>query len=133
MIDSSTRRLFDCGKCSVKRFVGDNGSVVVLLALCAYYSVVTLDEQHPNTPSAGQQVASAILKQSPEASVVVISRDTAEDRAYTDAVRAAVEGGGGTVLAVVNGAPADARAALEQVGGAFSQVNAIATNHAASE
>ena len=117
----------------MKRFVGDNGSVVVLLALCAYYSVVTLDEQHPNTPSAGQQVASAILKQSPEASVVVISRDTAEDRAYTDAVRAAVEGGGGTVLAVVNGAPADARAALEQVGGAFSQVNAIATNHAASE
>jgi ribose transport system permease protein len=118
----------------VKRFIADNGSIIVLLALCAYYSVVTLGEQHPNTPAAGQEVASRILAESTGApSVIVISRDTAQDRAFTDSVRAAIEAGGGTVLAVVNGAPTDARVALEQVGGAFEEVDAIATNDAASE
>jgi ribose transport system permease protein len=117
----------------VKRFIADNGSVIVLLALCAYYSVVTLGEQHPNTPAAGQEVAAAILHEFSEATtVVVISRDTAQDRAYTDAVRTAVEAGGGTVLAIVNGEPTDAREALEQVGGSFDKVDAIATNHSAS-
>jgi len=117
----------------VKRFIADNGSVIVLLALCAYYSVVTLDEQHPNTPAAGQEVAAEILSEfSDTATVVVISRDSAQDRAFTDAVRGAVETGGGTVLAVVNGEPTDAREALELVGGSFNKVDAIATNHSAS-
>ncbi|MDA1166126.1 MAG: ABC transporter permease [Planctomycetota bacterium] len=118
----------------MKRFIADNGSVIVLLALCAYYSFVTLGEQHPNTPAAGREVAETILDASPPApAVVIVSRDTAQDRTFTDAVRQAVESGGGTVLAVVNGAPTDARMALEQVGGAFKQVDAIATNDAASE
>ena len=125
--------MFSHGKYLVKRFIADNGSIIVLLALCAYYSVVTLGEQHPNTPAAGQEVAAAILKHSSEqVTVVVITRDTVQDRAYSEAVRAAIETGGGTVLAVVNGAPTDARLALEQVGGAFSRVDAIATNHSAS-
>ena len=86
----------------MKRFIADNGSVIVLLALCAYYSVVTLGEQHPNTPAAGEEVATAILKESSEQpTVVVITRDTAQDRAYSEAVRAAIDAGGGTVLAVV--------------------------------
>jgi ribose transport system permease protein len=117
----------------VRRFIADNGSVIVLLALCAYYSVVTLGEQHPNTPAAGKEVAAAILKDSPQQpTVIVIARDTAQDRSYSEAVRAAIEAGGGTVLAVVNGAPTDARLALEQVGGSFDKVDAIATNHSAS-
>ena len=79
----------------MKRFIADNGSIIVLLALCAYYSVVTLGEQHPNTPAAGQEVASRILAESTGApSVIVISRDTAQDRAFTDSVRAAIEAGG---------------------------------------
>ena len=118
----------------MKRFIADNGSVIVLLALCAYYSVVTLSEQHPNTPVAGKEVAARILTESTGApNVIVISRDTAQDRAFTDSVRAAIDAGGGTVLAVVNGTPSDARVALEQVGDAFEKVDAIATNHSASE
>ena len=117
----------------MKRFIADNGSVIVLLALCGYYSVVTLGEQHPNTPAAGQEVAAAIIAAFPDSpTVVVISRDTVQDRAYTDSVRAGLEAGGGTVLAVVNGEPTDARVALEQVGGSFNKVDAIATNHSAS-
>lgn len=121
------------GKAIVKRFLADNGSIVVLLALCAYYSVVTLDEQHPNTPAAGQEVAQTILRETDEApTVVVITRDTSQDRAYADAVREEIEAGGGTVLAVVNGNPLDARHGLEHVGSSFERVDAIATNHAAS-
>lgn len=117
----------------MKQFITDNGSIIVLMALCAYYSVVTLGEQHPNTPAAGEDVAAAILADFPEApTVVVIARDTAQDRTYSEAVQTALEAGGGTVLAVVNGAPTDARAALEQVGGAFNKVDVIATNHSAS-
>ena len=117
----------------VRRFIVDNGSVIVLLALCLYYSIVTLGEQHPNTPAAGREVASEILSANRESpSVVIIARDTEQDRAFAAAVRESVEAGHGTVLAVVNGAPADARLALEQLGNSFSKIDAIATNHAAS-
>ena len=115
----------------MKRFIADNGSILVLLALCAYYSVATLSEHHPNTPAAGEEVAARIFQQTSESpAVIIIARDTVQDRAFTDSVRAAIESKNGTVLAVVNGAPTDARIALEQVGGAFDKVDAIVTNHA---
>lgn len=117
----------------MKRFITDHGSVVVLLALIAACSIATIDEQHPNSPEAGQVVAAEILgAYSKHPTVVIISRDTVQDRAYADAVRAGVEAGGGKVLAIVNGGARDAGVALKHVGGSFERVDAIATNHAAS-
>lgn len=105
----------------------------MLLALCAYYSVVTLGPYYPNDASAGRKVASAILKRSSDTpTVVIIARDTKQDREFSEAVREAVEVGGGSVLAIVNGDPSDAGAALRQVGSSFERLDAIATNETVS-
>lgn len=111
----------------------ENGSVFVLIALCIYYSVITLGEQHPNTPAAGREVARAIVGDNAEATVIIVTRDTEQDRNFAAAVQESLQSSGASVLAVVNGSPTDARLALEQVGGAFERVDAVATNNAASE
>jgi ribose transport system permease protein len=125
--------VIEYGKCSVKRFVINNSSLIVLLALCIYYSVVTLAPFHPNNAAAGREVASAILSDVQETpTVVIITRDTKDDRAFAEAVRETIELGGGSILAVVHGDPLDASAALKHVGDSFERLDAIATIHAVS-
>jgi hypothetical protein len=45
------------------RFVSEYGSIFVLLALCAYYSIVTLAPQHPISEPAGRSLAREIVEQ----------------------------------------------------------------------
>jgi len=117
----------------IKQLLAENGSILVLIALCVYYSVVTQKEQHPITPAAGRDVARSILADVPNASVVIIARDTEQDRGFTDAMQAELEAGGGTILAVVHGEPSDAREALISIADGFNRIDAIATHQPASE
>lgn len=116
----------------MKKILLDNGSVVVLLALCIYYSVVTLGKHHPVTPSAGRSVADSILAASESPAVVIITRDTELDRKFADAIRDRLEEKSATVLGVVHGDPRSARQALDLIGGSFTKIDAIATNQPAS-
>ena len=109
-------------------------SILVLIALCVYYSIVTMTEQFPNTPASGHEVADAILQSGGKhPTVVVIARDTVQDREFTDAVVDRIQVGGGSVFAIVHGTPIHAREALELVGSGSTSVDAIAANHPASE
>nr|MBC8290232.1 hypothetical protein [Planctomycetota bacterium] len=44
------------------KFLLNNGSVVVLILLCVYYSIVTISWQHPETPAGGEKVGAAIFR-----------------------------------------------------------------------
>ena len=92
--------------------------VFVLLALCAYFSWVTMADQHPIGAAAGQQLARELRGKGP---VLVVARDTPEDAQFV----AAFERNADTPVRVVKGQPADARRALEQYRG---QIKAIACN-----
>ena len=118
----------------MKRFLSDYGSVFVLLLLCGYYSAVTLDVQHPITPSAGRALARAIVDEHGDgAAVMILVRNTAQDRAFAAAVRGELESLGAQVLDVAEApTPADARNALERVGQAHTRVDAVATHDASS-
>jgi ribose transport system permease protein len=119
----------------VKRLLSDYGSLLVLLLLCAYYSVITWTEQQPVTPAAGRALADRIIDQhGASAAVVIIVRDTRLDAAFAAALAEELTASGVTVLETVTAeAPVDARRALVRLAGAHPRIDAVATNDAASK
>ncbi len=114
---------------SLRRFVSDYGMVFALLLLAALFSVMTLKLQHPTGADAGRQVARMILQQHGSAAVVVIAaRNTAEDVQFTKAAAADLSDSGATVLAEINGEPADVRRAIQQALADGHTISAIAAN-----
>ena len=115
------------------RLLTEHGSLLVLLLLCIYYSVVTWSEQHPITPRSGRQLARAIAT-APGAHVLIAIRPTAQDRLFASALREELVARGARVVEpVMEGAPTDVRATLEELGRAGQRVDAIATHQPISE
>lgn len=94
------------------RFLSEYGMLLVLLALCVFFSFVTLAEQSPTGAAAAQQVADRISGNA-AGRVLVVVRDHPEDRAYAEALQELLQRKGARVE-VVRGEPRDARRALDQ-------------------
>jgi ribose transport system permease protein len=119
---------------ALPRFLSAYGMFVVLVALCAYYSAVTFTEQDPNGTPGGEQLARQLVDRlGPSAKVLIVVRDTQEDEAFADALRARLEKTSIRIIADVRGSPAEARAALENLATSGSHLDAITANQAASE
>ena len=115
-------------KLSNHQFVTDYGMVFVLLLLCLLFSLLTLKEQHPTGAAAGRQVAEKIATSAADVSVIVVTRDTAEDREFSAAAVKQLESLGANVLDAVNGGPADVRQAIGRAIQAGHIIDAIAAN-----
>lgn len=110
-------------------FVRDYGMIFVLLLLAGLLSLLTVKEQHPTGEDAGRQVASVILTEHGQhAQVLIVTRDTAEDRAFAGAAEARLQAGGASVLANVNGSATDARQAIDTILAQGKRIDAIAAN-----
>ncbi len=109
---------------TLTRLLADYGMVLVLLLLCAFFSVVTLTDQHPTGEAAARQLAADIDK---GARVLIAVREQAEDAVFARELEAALRANGAEVVAVVKGEPKDAREALSKVTG---KLDAIACNQA---
>ncbi len=115
------------------RLLTEHGSLLVLLLLCVYYSVVTWAEQHPVTPQSGRQLARAIST-APDQRVLIVIRPTDADRVFALALKQELSARGAQLVEpIVEGAPADVRVALERIGAEGGRVDAIATHQPASE
>jgi ribose transport system permease protein len=124
MADSSTIRS------PAAQFASDYGMIFVLLLLAALFSSLTIKQQHPTGADAGRQVADRILQQhAASARVLVVTRDTAEDRQFAAATARRLQESGATVLANVNGSPADVRKAIEDILADGRAIDAIAANN----
>src|SRR6516165_3340379 len=65
------------------RLLFDYGILMVLMGVCAYFSVATLAEQHPEGVSAAVDLAPKVLKETrPGDSVIIAARDTPDDAAF---------------------------------------------------
>ena len=110
------------------------GMAVVLLLLCVYYSWATLQVQQPTGDAAAQAVALQIQTAAPKgAPVMIVGRDSDEDRLFAQGIKQRLEASGYTIAAQVLGDPRDARRALEKASGQNLKVAAIATTPAAAE
>src|SRR5207245_9553916 len=74
---------------ALARFLSDYGMLFVLLLLCAWYSLATIEEQQPTGATAGQKLADAIISRfGRSARVLVVTRDSQADTACADQARA---------------------------------------------
>lgn len=106
----------------IRRHLAGSGMLVALLLLCAFFSIVTWTEQHPQDAAAAQQLAAQIA---PGAKVLIVVRPQAADGVFADALHAALGGR----AEIVRGEPKDARAALERAAAAGG-LDVIACNQA---
>jgi len=110
----------------LSRFISDYGMVFVLLGLCAWFSWVTMADQHPMGAAAGAQLARELRD---KGGVLVIVRDTPEDAQFADAIERSLAA---QMIGTVKGQPADARRAVEQYRGKISVIacNQVTANWA---
>jgi ribose transport system permease protein len=114
------------------RFLADYGILLVLLALCVFFSVATYTTQQPNGAAGGAQLGQVIASRTPAgAAVLVAARDNREDAEFVEALEAGLRESGRAVAAKVQGQPVDARAALEKLAGAGGKLDVIACSPAA--
>ncbi|MBL6764303.1 MAG: ABC transporter permease [Verrucomicrobiae bacterium] len=113
----------------MKRLLNDYGMLFVLLALCAFFSVLTHSEQHPSGVG-GAVVLARDLKRELRAgaTVMIAARGHAEDVAFAGRLRESAIEGGLDVLEVVAGEPSDARKALQRIAASGRRLDAIAGN-----
>lgn len=106
----------------IRHHLAGSGMLLALILLCAFFSIVTWTEQHPQDAAAAKELASQIA---PAAKVLIVVRPQAEDSAFADALNAAL----GLPAEIVKGEPKDARAALVRASNAGG-LDVIACNHA---
>ena len=129
-MSESTAKNDATGHTVVGQFMTDYGMVFVLLLLGVLFSVLTFAEQYPTGADAGRTVASRVAEQVGEgASVLIITRDTAGDRDFTQAAVEQLESQGISVVATVQGSPGDARSAIEKALAAGKAIDAVVANH----
>lgn len=118
----------------MKRLLSDYGSVLVLLALCVYYTVVTVGPYHPVSAGAGRQLAQTIQAEcGAESQVLIVIRKTAADREFAAAIRQELESRGGRVVQTVEGSATEVRQVLDQIAASGARLQAVATHHPGSE
>lgn len=112
----------------LRRF-DDYGMPVVLLLLCAFFSVLTIRDQQPNDAAAAQELARQISRSvAAGARVMIATRDLAEDRVFADALSGALTRGGVSVVKQIAGEPKDARLALQDLSTQGRPLDVIACN-----
>jgi ribose transport system permease protein len=96
--------------------LADQGMLLVLGLLCAFFSVVTLDEQTPAGGEAARQLVASLRQASAEGGrlMVVAGRGGDED-AFAASVAEQAAAAGWQVVAVAQGGPREARGALEEL------------------
>lgn len=111
------------------RGMSDYGMLLVLLLLCVYYSLATIEWQHPSGAWGAEELARQIIKEADaNASVLIAARSNQEDVEFADTLREQLTAAGLEVLDTVKGEPADARAALDRIVHSGKRLDVIACN-----
>lgn len=99
-------------KAYLLRFLSDHGMILVLAALCAFFSFVTLTDQ---SVTGGEAVSQVLKNVGRGEQVMIVVGPSADDAAFAAAVAEGVKAAGASVAARIEGSPADVRAALEKM------------------
>lgn len=119
-------------KASLGQLLSDYGMLLVLLLLCAFFSIVTNTDQFPTGEAAAQQVASSVTALGSKSPVVMIAvRDQPEDIAFASKLESLLKESGAQVVASVKGTPKEARDALKKLEASQTKLDAIACTESA--
>ena len=111
----------------MKRLLSDYGMIFVLLLLCAFFSVVTYSKQSSTGEAAAKQVLVSVGEQFGKTPrVLIVASDQPGDDAFAAKLERDLAASGAPVIAVIKGAPKDAREALLKIGASGGKLDAIA-------
>ena len=118
-------------KLDARKLLSEYGNVLVLLLLCAFISIVTLEEQSPRSTAAANRLAENIAQASPTgANVIVLVRSGKDQQEFADTLKDALTNAGLHVSDSIVGTPRDARIALEKQTATITAI--AADNHMAT-
>ncbi|MBL9174697.1 MAG: ABC transporter permease [Verrucomicrobiales bacterium] len=111
----------------LSRLLAEHGMVLVLLLLCAYFSIVTLTPQSATGVEAARQVAD-VLREFPggSARVLIAVSDQPGDPEFATEIERLLAGSGVRILDVARGEPRQAREALQRISASGGRLDAIA-------
>ncbi len=115
----------------IKTILAEYGMILVLLLLCAYFSVVTSSDQSPVGEAGAEQVAAELQKLWKTPLVFIAAGRQPDDAAFAGRLEREVTANGARVVAVVRGEPKDAREALQQIAAAGGTIDAVACTQSA--
>ena len=102
-------------KLDARKLLSKYGNVLVLLFLCAFISIVTLEEQSPRSTAAAKQLAKKIAQSNSKgANVIVLVRRGKDQQEFADTLKDALTNTGLNVSESIVGTPRDARIALKK-------------------
>jgi ribose transport system permease protein len=111
------------------RLGSEHGIVVVLVLLCAFFSLVTLKDQ---TATGADAVAQVMGMLEGKAGVMIAVTDQPHDAAFADLMKNELQRSGKPVAAVVKGDPKAAREALQKLAAAGANIDAIVCHGASA-
>jgi len=121
----------EAGAARLRQAFSDYGMALVLAALCALFSLLTISEQHPTGAAAGDNLCAQLAAgTAPGGAVVVIGQATGDDSAMVRTLVGRLANAGRTVRPPVFGSPAEVRARLEALDSAGQAAPLIVTSHA---
>src|SRR5437867_2348467 len=112
---------------SLKSLSAEYGILLVLVLVCAVFSVATVTKQAPEGAEGGRRLAREVIARG-AMRVVIVVRATEKDAAFADALRAKLEEAGRTVVREVRGEPSDVREALEDLSRKREPVHVVAAH-----
>ncbi|HOX36865.1 MAG TPA: ABC transporter permease [Candidatus Brocadiia bacterium] len=117
-----------------RRFIADYGMIFVLLLLCVYYSVATLNVQYPTGSEAARQVVAECRERLPSGDAALIVAHHGQDASdFAREAEAGLKAAGVEVAGVVLGDPSALRLELERLGAAGRAPKAILATREAAE
>jgi ribose transport system permease protein len=117
----------------LSRLLSAYGMLGVLLLLAAFFSIATIQEQHPEGEAAARSVAARLERTDiAGATVVIVGRGGEEDVRFAEALLRHLQRATGAVPVVVTGDPAKVRAVFERVAAAGTGRCVVATTEASA-
>jgi ribose transport system permease protein len=107
------------------RFTGEYAIVLVLVALCTFFSAATWTETSDRGAAGAQALAEDITRRLPPGRFLVVVRDDIDDVAFAEAVEPALTSRGWTAAGIARGHPVDAKQALMKLDAAQATLDAI--------
>lgn len=121
-------------KASLARFLADYGMLLVLLLLCVYYGLATIERKSPTGGAAAAQLARHIADRfDRQTAVLVATGEGQHEVELAERLTVRLAEAGFQVVGTVKGQPADARDALEAAARAGKRVDLIACSDASAK
>lgn len=116
------------------KLLSEYGMIGVLLLLCVYFSITTIQEQFPEGSAAAEDISDSISEHlSKNDSIIIVGKQTEEDSAFLENLKKSLNGKGFLSVTSIAGDPQAVRQGLSDFSAQGKIAGAIATTEGYSK